>query len=102
MRAEIRKRGTNALVGSVSLQAGEGVDINVSDEAEHRLVSRAFEAGDIIIAWSWYGEAEPATGSVVESKAERLTPRWFRRVLFDILGPEGYRSTITEGDDEPQ
>jgi hypothetical protein len=100
MKAEIRKDKTIAPVGTVWLHAGERVDVDVPDEADRGRVNRAFEAGDIIVAWSWYGEGEPAESSVVETKAERMTPRWFRRVLFDILEPEGYRSTITDDHDE--
>jgi hypothetical protein len=100
MKAEIRRHKTNAPVGTVSLQAGERVDVDVADEADRGRVKRAFDVGDIILAWSWYGEDEPAESSVVETKAERLTPRWFRRVLFGILEPEGYRTTITEDDEE--
>jgi hypothetical protein len=50
--------------------------------------------------WSWYDEGEPT--EPMESKAERMTPRWFRAVLLHVLAPEGYGWTFIEMDGYPR
>ena len=55
-------------------------------------VELAFECSDITYRWHW--DVDPT--DKIEIRAKRLTERWFRAVLWGVLDPGLYGSTITE------